>query len=69
MQTYHGFALKLEADNGFSATSDRGIYMKSFDDMILESRDNIYLKAGGDIYVDNNTTLKEYIEEIAGKKP
>lgn len=69
IQTYDGFALKLEADNGLSAVSDNGIFLKCLNDMILESRDNIYLKAGGNIYVDNNKTLREYIEEIAGKKP
>lgn len=69
IQTYDGFALKLEADNGFSAVSDNGIFLKCLNDMILESRDNIYLKAGGNIYVDNNKTLREYIEEIAGSNP
>ena len=69
IQTYDGFALKLEADNGLSAVSDNGIFLKCLNDMILESRDNIYLKAGGNIYVDNNKTLREYIEEIAGSNP
>ena len=68
MQTYHGFALKLEADNGFSATSDRGIFMRCFEDMVLEARDNIYLKTSGEIYIGDTKTLKEYIEEIIEEK-
>lgn len=72
IETIRDFAIKIEASGGFSIRSGKGIYTWCWGDTVIEtSNGDIYLKPrgnSGDVYIGNNTTLKEYIREVIAEE-